>query len=202
MDGFAAYRYFMAVRLHFTTEKYDVFEKNGRVSGTRATFEKRNDRALFERLARKFDTDQELIQFLVANFAYGNKNVVYSYESDEYYREWIKRKESRTQMFQNDLRTIVNKIDFDGLKAENLFSIESGYPDLLRLYVGGVITLDTMVIIQDFEDYLSQWEPLVMLWNDHFLTIRKAKRFVKYDQNKLKSIYSTFKEELLETHHG
>ena len=51
MNGYQAYKYFMAVKLHFTTEKYDLFEKRGRVSGTQATFEKRNDRGLFEKLA-------------------------------------------------------------------------------------------------------------------------------------------------------
>jgi hypothetical protein len=64
MNGYQAYKYFMAVKLHFTTEKYDLFEKRGRVSGTQATFEKRNDRGLFEKLADNFDTDQQLIQFL------------------------------------------------------------------------------------------------------------------------------------------
>jgi len=59
----------MAIRLHFNTEKYDVFEMNGRVSGSRIAFDRRNDRGLFEKLARKFDKDQELIKFLVENFA-------------------------------------------------------------------------------------------------------------------------------------
>ena len=198
MDGFKAYKYFMAVKLHFTTEKYDVFESNGRVSGSRATFERRNDRGLFEKLARKFDKDYDLIQFLVANFAYGHSSVVYSGDSDEYYRVWIKRKESRTQMFTTDLNKIINHLEMNKLKAEDLYSTDDGMPLLLQMYIGHHITLETMVILQDFEDYLSKWEPIIMMWHDYFLTIRKANRFVKFDRNRLQSIHSNFKEQLSE----
>lgn len=196
MDGFKAYKYFMAIKLHFTSEKYDVFEKNGRVSGTRATFEKRNDRFLFEKLGNKFSAEQEYIQFLVANFAYGHKNVVYSNESDEYYHTWMKRKESMSQIFQNDLNEIILHLEKNHLKEEDLYSTESGIPELLSMYVGGYITLETMVILQNLEDYLPKWESLIMLWHDHFLTIRKANRFVKYNENRIQLIYSNFKETL------
>ena len=196
MDGFKAYKYFMAVKLHFTTEKYDVFEMNGRVSGSRVAFERRNDRGLFEKLARKFPTDQELIQFLVANFAYGHQNVVYSHDSDTYFQVWNKRKESRTRTFNVDLDSILNHLETNNISPDALYAVDSGMPELLNMYLGGFITLETMVILQDFDDYLSKWEPLIMLWHDHFLIIRKAKRFVKYDENRLKLIYQDFKENI------
>lgn len=198
MDGFKAYKYFMAIKLHFTSEKYDVFEMNGRVSGSRATFERRNDRWLFEKLGKKFDTDHEYIQFLVANFAYGHKNVVYSSDSDEYYRLWMRRKESRTRQFQTDLDKIVNHLEMNRIPAEKLYSVETGMPELLSLYLGGHVTIETMVILQDFEDYLSKWEPLIMLWHDSFLTIRKCTGFVKYSKIKLNGVYINFKEQLAE----
>lgn len=198
MDGFKAYKYFMAIKLHFTSEKYDVFEMNGRVSGSRATFEKRNDRGLFEKLANKFKSDKDLIQFLVANFAYGHRNVVYSSESDHYYQLWIKRKESMTRIFSLDLQKIEAHLEKEKIPAEELYSVENGMPQLLNLYLGGFITLETMVILQDFDDYLSKWEPLIMLWHDHFLVIKKSKGFVKYDKSKALSIYENFKETLAE----
>lgn len=198
MDGFKAYKYFMAIKLHFTTEKYDVFEMNGRVSGSRAAFEKRNDRFLFEKLANKFSSDSKLIQYFVANFAYRHPNVIYSGDSDDYYNTWIKRKESRTQVFTNDLNKIVNYLSMNRLKSDVLYSIEDGMPLLLNMYIGEHVTLETMVILQNFENYLLKWEPLIMMWNDQFLTIRKSNRFVKYDSNKLQSIYNNFKEQLSE----
>lgn len=198
MDGFKAFKYFQAIKLHFTSERYDVFEMNGRVTGTRASFEKRNDRGLFEKLAKKFDTDRELIQFLAANFAYGHRNVVYSAESDEYYTLWMRRKESITQVFKNDLNSIVSHFEKNNVSGEALYSIETGMPELLNMYIGGHVSLETMVILQNFDDYLSKWEPIIMLWHDHFLVIRKSNRFVKFKKDRIQSIYDNFKEELKE----
>ena len=55
----------MAIKLHFTTDRYDVFEANGKVSGSRAVFEKRNDRFLFDKIGRKFDQPRDLIDYFV-----------------------------------------------------------------------------------------------------------------------------------------
>ena len=58
IDSFQTYKYFMAIKLHLTTDRYDVFKSEGRVSGTRITFEKRNDRShtklLYKSLLFKF----------------------------------------------------------------------------------------------------------------------------------------------------
>jgi hypothetical protein len=48
MDGFKAYRYYLAIKLHFTTDKFNVFENRGNVKGTREAFNARNDRYIFE----------------------------------------------------------------------------------------------------------------------------------------------------------
>ena len=44
MDGFKAYRYYLAIKLHFTTDKFNVFENRGNVRGTREAFNVRNDK--------------------------------------------------------------------------------------------------------------------------------------------------------------
>lgn len=196
MDGYQAYRYFMAVRLHFTTDKYDVFEKNGRVTGKRSTFENRNDRGLFEKLASKFSADKDLIQYFTANFAYGNTSVIYSTESDDYYDVWIKRKQSIGRIFEIDMLTIQRHLENNKKLYNDLYSIEEYSPELLSLYLGKKISLETMVILNDFENYLDKWEPLIMLWKDEFRLIRKVKKFVKYNSDVIQSIYKRFKEEM------
>lgn len=198
IDAFQTYKYFMAIKLHLTTDRYDVFESNGRVSGTRATFEKRNDRFLFEKLGHKFNQPRELIEYFVANFAYGNKNVIYSTESDEYYDTWIKRKESRTYIFKQQLQNLKSYLEDNDIKYENLFDIHNNVPELLKLYVGGHIHLETMIVINDVENFLPKWKPLVMLWGDQLRILNKIKKFVKYDKDKLQSIYLNFKEEFSE----
>lgn len=196
MDGFKAFKYFQAIRLHFTTENFDVFESGAAIKGSREVFEQRNDRMLYERLARKFDTDQELIQFIVSNVAYGHMNVVYSSESDEFYQKWIKRKQAITNCFRTDLDYIVEHFRKNKLSGDRLFSIEECSPELLNMYIGGYVSLETMVILRSFDDYLAKWEPLIMLWSNHFLIIRKANRFVKFKQDRVQSIYDNFIQEL------
>jgi len=199
IDGFQTYKYFMAIKLHLTTDRYDVFQSNGKVSGTRATFEARNDRFLFEKLGRNFDTPRELIEYFVANIGYGNKNVIYSSESDEHYDIWLKRKEARTYMFKQQLDYIRTYLETDtDKKFQDLFSIENNVPELLKLYVGGYIHLETMVILNDVEEFLPKWEPLLLVWGDQLRILNKIKKFVKYDKDKLQSIYHTFRKEYSE----
>ena len=198
IDAFQTYKYFMAIKLHLTTDRYDVFKSDGRVSGTRSTFEKRNDRFLFEKLGRKFTQPRELIEYFVANIAYGNKQVIYSSESDEYYDTWLKRKESRTYSFKQQLEYIRTHLEVNKLKFEDLFDSEGNVPELLKLYVGGHIHLETMVIIDEYENFIPKWKSLELLWGDQLRIINKIKKFVKYDKDKLQSIYLSFKEEFSE----
>jgi hypothetical protein len=198
VDGFQTYKYFTAIKLHLTTDRYDVFASNGRVSGTRETFEKRNDRFLFDKLGRKFNQPRELIEYLVANIGYGNKNVIYSGESDEYHDTWQKRKESRTYIFKQQLEFIRVYLEDNGKKFDDLFNIDTNVPLLLNMYVGGFIHLETMVMIDATENFLDKWEPLVMLWGDQLRILNKIKKFVKYDKDKIQSIYLDFREEFSE----
>lgn len=198
IDAFQAFKFATAVKLHLTTDRYDVFESNGRVSGSRATFEKRNDRFLFDKLGRRFDTPRELIEYLVSNIAYGNKNVVYSSESDEYFDIWQKRKESRTYTFKQQLEYIAKHLESSNLTYDDLFKIEDNAPELLKLYVGGHIHLETMVILDDFENFLPTWEPMMLVWGDQLRVLKKIKKFVKYDKDKIELIYRQYKEELSE----
>ena len=194
IDGFQTYKYFMAVKLHLTTDRYDVFRSNGRVSGSRSTFDKRNDRFLFEKVGRKFDNPRNLIEFFVANIAYGNNNVIYSNESDEYYNTWTKRKESRAYLFKQQLEYIKSYLEDNNLKFENLFEIHNNVPELLKLYVGGHVHLETMIILDDIENFIPKWKSLIILWGDQLRVLNKIKKFVKYDKDKLQLIYLDFKE--------
>lgn len=188
----------MAIKLHLTTDRYDVFKSNGKVSGSRETFERRNDRFLFEKLGRKFNQPRELIEYFVANIAYGNKNVIYSSDSDNHYETWIKRKESRTYTFTQDLSVIQSHLESNDLGLEKLFDTHNNVPELLKLYVGGHISLETMVIINEFETYLPNWKSLALVWGDQLRVLNKIKNFVKYDKDKLQSIYLHFKEQFSE----
>ena len=200
MDGFKAYKYYMAVKLHFTTDKYDVFETKGQVKGTREVFNARNDHYIFEKLARKFDKDFDIIQYFVANFAYGNDSAVYSdSEATENWITWQKRKQSLTQTFKHDIEYMVLQVEKENLSPEEVFKFVQGdHPKLLKWFLGGKICIETMCILDTFENYLQDWKSNAnLLLEDECRRIIKCKGFVKFDKDKLTPIHQQLTEELL-----
>lgn len=203
MDGFKAYRYYLALKLHFTTDKFNVFENRGNVRGTREAFNARNDRYIFEKLAQKHSEDKDIIQFFVANFAYGKDTAIYEgKEAEDNYLEWQKRKQSITKIFIDDLATLLTYIETNKLKNNALFHFtENEYPVALNLFVGGKISIETLRIIDDFIPVVAKWKEhssVKYIWEDELRRITKLTGFVKYDKIKIGKIFKHFMEELAE----
>lgn len=192
MDGFMAYKYYMAIKLHFTNPKFDVFVNRGRIRITRERFEARNDHYLFEKLARQYPQDKDYIRFCASNFMYGNPELVYkANEAAANFKEYTRRKQSMTKVFTDDLATIVNS------GARHNFS-GNQIPDVLQLYLAKRITLETMVILNDLEAFVERVRenPQAVLIADDLLLIEKSKRFVTYDTNRILIPYQDFLEDI------
>lgn len=193
----------MAVKLHFTTNQFNVFNNRGHVKGARDTFYSRNDRFIFEKLARKFPTERDVIQYFVANFAYGNIEVVYEPgEGERNLTTWNKRKESISQVFENDLHTISLHLEKEGLSEKHLYEKSSGdFPELFKLYLGGYVTIEGMVILNSYVNYIARVSPqLNLLLGEECLRIDKCKGFVKFNAERLLQVYDSFNQEILELH--
>ena len=207
MDGFKAYKYYMAIKLHFTKDSFDVFKNRGNIKGTREAFYARNDRYLFERLARKYPVDKDMIQFFVASFAYGNDTTLYSYEEAETsLLEWQKRKQSITKIFSDDCSTILMIAHKNKLKEQDLFYFTSNsYPGILKLYLGKQISIETVRILDDMLNVVETWKTnssMVLLWENEIRRIEKIKGFVKYDAERISKVFSSFNGEVLELNNG
>lgn len=192
----------MAIKLHFTSEKYNVFQTRGSVKGTRDTFNSRNDRYIFEKLANRYPEDREIIQFFVSNFAYGNETAIYGNgEAEELYVEWQRRKQSITKVFIDDLTNIMNFCDANKFSTDGIFRSKDGeLPVLLTLYLSGKVSIETISIIDDISPFVSNWKndtPTRIVMGDKILRINKLKGFVKYDKEKLTKIFNHFIEELV-----
>jgi hypothetical protein len=75
------------------------------------------------------------------------------------------------------------------------------YPSILTLYLGKQISLETLRIIDDFEPVIETWKSnssMILLWENEIRRVDKSRGFVKYDSQKVQSIYQSFKEELAE----
>jgi hypothetical protein len=201
MDGFKAYRYYLAIKLHFTSEKFNVFENRGNVKGSREAFNARNDRYIFEKLARKFNNDRDIIQFFVANFAYGNETAIYAgQEADDNLTEWNKRKQSITKNFIDDLASLLTYVEINKLPTSSIFDFNfNEYPAALKLFIGGKISIETLVIVNELDHIVEHWldnSSVQHIWGNELLRIKKLTGFVKYDKEKLRKIFTHFVEEL------
>ena len=197
MTGFKAFRYYLALKLHFNNDKFNVFENRGNVKYSYENFNSRNDRHIFEKLARKFDSDKELIQFLVANFAYGHDNMIFAIEeANEFYLEWQKRKQSITRIFKDDLNTIELESQKNALSLDQIINFTlNEYPCIIRRYLGKKISIESISILNDLLDFIPVWKTnksgMLILESD-IRKIEKIKGFVKYDAEKIKPIFNEF----------
>lgn len=198
MDGFIVYKLYMSVKLHFTTNKFDIFSTRGRLKGTRSQYESRNDYKLFEHIGEKYTDKRKVVEFFVANFAYGNDLTLYSpAESEDFYKEWVKRKESLSYVFTEDLKLILDYTEKHN--ATDIYSsIQGNYPILLNLFLGNKIKIETMSMLDDCYGYLLSWESQTfskLLFETEIRRIKKLKGFILYNKTSITKIYNAFQSE-------
>jgi len=203
VDGFKAYKYYIAIKLHFTKDNFDVFKNRGNVKGTRDAFNARNDRYMFEKLARKYPVDKDLIQYYVANFAYGNDAAIYSFEEAESnLLEWNRRKQSITKIFADDCNKILMDACKNKITQESIFNLTNkGYSSILKLFLGNQISLESLRIIDDLYPVIDSWKEnssMILLWENEIRRIEKSKGFVKYDSDKVTKVFNSFIQEIKE----
>jgi len=195
MTGYEAYKLYIPVKLHFTVESFDLFE-TPRVKHTGVDYyNKRSDKFLFEKLAKKFKQPRDCVRYYVANFSYGCKNFLYDPVSgSENYLKWVSKSQAITQVFKDDLNLISSGA------LEGSIKVNESYDDLFLLYINGNISHETLVILNSFNGMFSRWNnpSFTMIWNDELLRLRKSSRFVKFNPDKIKPVYDEWYEEINE----
>jgi hypothetical protein len=186
MTPYEAYREYLALKSHFSNKSYDYFKYNGKVkNATIDSYEKRRDKLFFMKLAKHRDP----INFLVANFVENDKmwigNIAYNEEAEKKYFNWLKKNQSLTYVFTNDISNLDENFDSNFLVEQN------NHPKILKLYLSGEISIETLVILTDLVRCISYWNKNMSddpIWNDVLLKIQKYKPFIKYDKEKMKKI--------------
>lgn len=195
MQPFLVYKLYLALKLHFTTDKYDVIKMKGRVRASEEAFVRRNDLVGIRRLARKYDVAQ-VTNFLVASFITGDKGGgMFSLTSESVYKDWLTRMESLSYLYQNELRTLFE----DAPSVESIFSCKSGHPPILKAYLNGSVSLETLVILNralPFVDQVSTYLSNDIIWPDIRRLIVKYTPFVRINKHK----YKTLTDKVIATH--
>lgn len=167
---FDAYKQYLALKNHFTKEKYDYHKYCGKSRATVQSFYKRKDRFWFEKLARNKD-DKEVVDFFISNFITctdPSKLWIGELirEGEGRYTDWKKRNQSMSYVFKEEMESILDNENLD-----SIFELKSGHPIILKKYLGGEISIETLVICdrilgfrKDLDSHLQDpvWETVSM----------------------------------------
>ena len=175
MNGYDLYCTYQAIKLHFSSESYNFFHYDGKTRVSIDAFQKRRDKFLFHRLARKY-RDDEMVPFLVANFVHSDDNWTKSLleeEAEQTYREWKRVTDSMTKIYVEDLQKIATKETFN-----DLFKVDDGqFPKLLNLFMQKEVTIETMVILNNLFNFIKIWDKKI---SDDIIYPKISRKIRKY----------------------
>ncbi len=188
MTGFEVYKMYLALKLHFTSKSYDYFQYRGAVKASQTSFDNRKDKYFFVKLSRKFK-EHELRDFFVSNLIVDGGQWVgqITREGGQHYAAYVKRTESLSYMFREDVATLHEmEEDFD-----DLFRIKSVHPPLLKAYLGGRITLETLTIFHKLLGFAGHFDKIIkeeVVWKPLQNKVVKYAPFINIDGVKYRSI--------------
>lgn len=192
MDAFEVYKYYLALKLHFTTDKYDVIKQKGKVRATRQAFAKRKDLFAINKVAKTY-TDEEVANFLIANFVSGDRwGGIFDTEAKETYILWKKRKESLTYIFEQDIDNLVLELELENKKLDDLFYCSKAeHPYIIKSYLRKSICIETLVIMNKIFNLTDKFDKEIddtVVWPDISRLIKKYSPFLTIDKEKYHEI--------------
>ena len=193
---FDAYREYLALKNHFTKKSYDYHKYCGKSRATVQSFYKRKDRFWFEKVVRQ-KTDKEVVEFFVANFvSCSDPQSLWigeiMKEGETRYKEWQKKVQSLSYLFKEESQQI-----FSQHKFEEVFDCSKSHPVLLKMFLSGKISLETMVIYDRIFLYGNNFDKKLKdpVWESVSLKIKKYNPFLNIDVFRYRKI---LKEVVLE----
>ena len=189
MMPFDAYRCYLSLKNHFTKDHYDYIKYRGKTRATVQAFYKRKDRFWFEKFARQ-KNDKEVEEFFVSNFIYSTDPATVWIgemikEGEGRYTEWKKKVQSLTYIFKEETESV-----FEDKKVDDMFDCSKGHPPILKSYLGGDISLESMVIYDRIFDYGKDFDKRLKdpVWETVSRKIKKYSPFLNIDVSRYKKI--------------
>lgn len=189
MEAIDAYKIYLGIKNHFTLDKYDFIKYNRKVNVSYDSFLKRRDKIFFAKLGNR--KDKYLEDFLVANMIHDPKMWVGELLSDECenrYKDWLRRKQSLTYTFKNEMSFI------DGWSADQIndwFGVSEGdHPNIIKKYLRGEISLETLVILNSIMNFTKSYDKTITdpVYKGVSQLCKKYLPFLEYDKAKMKGI--------------
>ena len=186
---FDAYRCYLSLKNHFTKDHYDYHKYRGKTRATVQAFYKRKDRFWFEKFARQ-KNDKEVEEFFVSNFIYSTDPATMWIgemikEGEGRYTEWKKKVQSLSYIFKEEEENV-----FEDQKVDDVFDCSKGHPSILKSYLGGDTSLETMVICDIIFGYGKDFDKRLNdpVWETVSRKIKKYKPFLNINVPRYKKI--------------
>lgn len=192
MEPFEVYRYYLALRLHFTTDNYDAIKQKGRVRASKQAFAKRNDLIAIRKVAETY-SDKDVVNFLVANFITGDRwGGVFDTEAKERFISWKKRIESLSYTFEKEVSYLQLQMDKQNKPFDLVFApSKNEHPYILKSYLRGSTSIETLVILNNFYNFVDNFDKEYyndLMWPDISRIIKKYSPFLNVQQEKYNGI--------------
>ena len=183
MMPFDCYKTYLAMKNHFTKEKFDYQKFGNKLSKiTLKSFYKRKDRFYFESMVRKYP-DKDIENFFVSNFVgRDDPQAVYMAtilkKGEHTYREWQKRIQSLSYVFKNETKEL-----FDGRKIDDVFNCSKGHPPILKSHLAGKTSIETMIICDKILGYRVDFDKKMddVVWESVSMRMKKYAPFLNID---------------------
>ncbi len=186
---FDAYKCYLAMKNHFTKDKYDYLKYSGKVRATHQAFYKRKDRFWFEKFARQ-KSDKEIEEFFVSNFIYSsNPETMWIGEmikdGEGRYTEWKKKVQSLSYIFKEESESL-----FSDNKVDDVFDCSKGHPIILKKFLGGSLSIESMVIYDRILGYGKDFDKKLKdpVWETVSRRVKKYSPFLNIDVFRYKKI--------------
>ena len=176
---FETYQHYLSLKNHFTNPKYDFFKYGAKTRASMASFNKRKDKYWFETTSRKYSS-KEIVNFLVSNFvSTDNPQNLWIGEiinsGERKYADWMKRQQSLTYLFKEQSNELLSENDL-----ESLFDCSRGHPKILKKFLGGNISLETLTIYEIIFHFSKNFDKKLNdpVWESVNLKIKKYTPFL------------------------
>ena len=187
-DPSVVYLRYSALKLHFTTEKYDCFKYNFKTKNTTLSYYKTNGKQFYSKLARQFAKIEDIDNYLVSNFVEGKKFIGDMVEDDAVYKAWQKRNQSLGRVFSLDVEELHRHTPV----FDDLFKVVDGqYPPIIVLLNNNVISIESVVIINQLTNFVNNVDKEItdpLFWPDLKLRLNKYNPFVRVDLNRFRQM--------------
>lgn len=192
MTPFDVYRSYLALRLHFTTDQYDVIKQQGRVKASKQAFFKRKDLFAIKKISETMK-DKEVVDFLISNFISGDRwGGVFDIESKKNYLDWKKRIESIGYIFDKEITLIGSRLEKHSLTFPYAFQVnDNEHPLILKMYLSKIVSIETLVILNKLNNFVDKLDMELkddIMWPDVSRLIKKYSPFLNINKEKYESI--------------